>query len=73
MAEEVDCAELESLQAKYEQAADEFTEATKEVRSGERMRTTNSTVLAERAEAAKTKAETARRALRNHMIEHGCC
>ena len=73
MADQMDCAHLESLQTKYKQAADEFTEAIKAISSGNRIPTKKLRLLTENAEAAEAKAETARRALRNHIIEHGCC
>ena len=67
------CPELDSLQARHKAAVDEFVEIIKELQGIKRIPSTGFAELAKKAEAAKRKAEDARRALRSHIIDHGCC
>jgi len=58
--ETMTCADLDSLRANYSAAVDEFTRSAKNPRP--------------RVDSdPKAKVEAARRALRNHIIEHDCC
>jgi len=68
--ETISCAQLDSLQKQYHNAVREFTEGAKRLhaRSG-----SPASEKAHLVELTQVKAEDARRALRNHIIEHGCC
>ena len=67
------CADLDALRVKYKEAVDEFTEAAKKLQAASGTPQTKYVRLSNRAAHAKVKAEAAHRALRNHIIEHGCC
>jgi len=67
------CPDLDSLQTSYKKAVDEFVEIIKELQGIKRIPSAGFAELAKKAEAARRKAEGARRALRSHIIDHGCC
>jgi hypothetical protein len=69
----VTCNDFDSLNAEYRSAERQFTSIVTNLRAANSGRTAEYTRLATLSERAKTKAEAARRALRNHIIEHGCC
>ena len=62
------CDTWESLEAEYRRAMNEFSESLKKHRNAKRIPARERELV----ERANVKVETARRALRNHMIEHGC-
>jgi hypothetical protein len=64
----ISCDTLESLRAEYQKAVREFTEGAQKYRNTKRIPATQLDLI----EHANLKAEAARRAVRNHMIEHGC-
>jgi len=69
-AETVSCATLDFLQAKYDKALLEFNESAKRFRARSGSPAAKNVRLLNRTQV---KAEAARRALRNHIIDHACC
>jgi CHASE3 domain sensor protein len=70
----MNCNDLDSLQESYAKAVREFTANVKELRAHTAdIPATEYLLLAKLAERARAKADAAQRALRNHIIEHGCC
>ena len=67
------CANLDSLQESYREAMDELTKNSKKLRAATDATATEYALVSNLAKRSRVKAETARRALRNHIIEHGCC
>jgi hypothetical protein len=67
------CAALDSLQANYNEAVRESTESVKKLRTATSLPATKYARLSKLSDLAKTKSEAAHRALRNHIIAHGCC
>ena len=67
------CADLDSLQANYNEAVRELTESAKKLRTATSIPAKEYARLSKLADRAKAKSEAAHRALRNHIIEHGCC
>ena len=67
------CNTLDSLQAEYKRAKRELRASIKKVRPPNGKPTTEHALLRELVDRAKAKSEAAHRALRNHIIEHGCC
>ena len=68
-----ECANLDSLQESYREAMDELTKNSKKLRAATDATATEYALVSNLAKRSRVKAETARRALRNHIIEHGCC
>ena len=52
---------------------DELTKNSKKLRAATDATATEYALVSNLAKRSRVKAETARRALRNHIIEHGCC
>jgi hypothetical protein len=68
----ISCDALASLRAEYQIAVRDFTKSVKKVRAITGVRTTPNTPV-KRFDPERLKWESAYRALRNHIIEHGCC
>jgi hypothetical protein len=72
--EGVSCDALASLQAEYQMAVRDFTKSVKKVRAITGAKTTlNTPHHAKQLDPERFKWESAYRALRNHILEHGCC
>ena len=69
----VSCDALAYLQAEYQRAVRDFTKSVKKVRAVTEPRTTENAPLDRLSDPERVKCEAAHRALRNHIIEHGCC
>ena len=68
----VSCDDLASLQAKYQQAVRDFAKGVKKVRGAKAVKPTlNAPPML--SDPGRVRCESAHRALRNHIIEHGCC
>jgi hypothetical protein len=65
------CADLNSLQESYKEAVAEFTENARNLHAA--TEAPEHALLSRLAMRSKVKAETAHRALRSHIVEHGCC
>jgi hypothetical protein len=68
-----DCGDLDSLQESYREAVEEFTENAKKLRAATDAPATEYALLSNLAKRSKVRAQAARWALRNHIIEHACC
>ena len=68
----MDCVDLESLRANYKAAVDEYTAAIQKLQGIKKIPSKGFSVADDEGERARVKAEAARRALRNHIIELGC-
>ena len=68
--ETMSCAELDSLQKEYDNAVRELTEGAERLHARSGSPASKKAHLLNRTQV---KAENARRALRNHIIEHDCC
>lgn len=69
----VSCDTLASLQAEYQQAVRDFTKSVKKVRGAKAPKPTSNPRRDVVSTPNRVRCETAHRALRNHIIEHGCC
>jgi hypothetical protein len=67
------CDTLVSLQAEYQRAVREFTKSVKKVHAAADPKTTQNAPLDKLSDPERVKCGSAHRALRNHIIEHGCC
>ena len=68
------CSDLDLLQEDYSKTVREFVECVKKLRAhATDIPTTEYLLLSNLAERARAKAESAHRALRNHIIDHQCC
>jgi hypothetical protein len=68
------CDEFDSLKDFYEKSVRDFTESVKRLRAHTQSVPQNEYILLLKlSERARVKSEGAQRALRNHVIEHGCC
>jgi hypothetical protein len=67
------CDALVSLQADYQKAVRDFAKRAKKVGAAKVPRTTPNLCLDNPSDPERVKCESAHRALRNHIIEHGCC
>ena len=68
----VSCDDLASLQAEYQQAVRDFTKSVK-VRGAQAPKPTSNAPLDMLPDPKRANCEAAHRALRNHIIRHGCC
>jgi hypothetical protein len=66
------CEILETLQSESKKAADEFTKRSRKLRAAKGIPAKEFARLRNLEEQGRLKSESARRAVRNHMIEHGC-
>ena len=67
------CDTLVSLQVEYQRAVRDFTKKVKKFSAAKASKTTASLRKLSDHEHERAKSEAARRALRNHIIEHCCC